>query len=61
MADISTYSNAFFLVENVWIAIDILLNFVPKGQINNNQALVQIIWTNDKFTGEYMRHSASVV
>ena len=31
------------LNENMWIAINILLNFVPKSQINNIQALVQIM------------------
>ena len=33
----------FFLNENVWISIDILLKFVPKGPINNIPALVQIM------------------
>ena len=32
-----------FLNENVWIAIKISLNFVPKGSINNIPALVQIM------------------
>ena len=32
-----------FLNENVWIAINISLKFVPKGQINNIPALFQII------------------
>ena len=32
-----------FLNENVWISIKISLKFVPKGPINNNPALVQII------------------
>ena len=32
-----------FLTENVWIAIKIPLKFVPKGPINNNPALVQIM------------------
>ena len=32
-----------FLNENVWIAIKISLKFVPKGPINNIQALVQIM------------------
>ena len=32
-----------FLNENVWISIEISLKFVPKGQINNNPALVQIM------------------
>ena len=43
MAPISqmTLSNAFFLNENVRIAIKISLNFVPKGSINNILALVQ--------------------
>ena len=46
-----------FLNENVWISINISLKFVPKGQINNDPAFVQImacrrpgdkaiIWTN---------------
>ena len=32
-----------FLNENVWISINISLKFVPKGQINNNLAFVQIM------------------
>ena len=32
-----------FVNENVWISIKISLKFVPKGQINNIQALVQIM------------------
>ena len=32
-----------FLNENVWIPINISLKFVPKGQINNIPALVQIM------------------
>ena len=31
------------LNENVWILIKISLKFVPKGSINNNPALVQIM------------------
>ena len=43
-----------FLKENVWISIEISLNYVPKGPINNIPALVRImawqqaiIWTID--------------
>ena len=46
-----------FLIENVWISIEISLKFVPTGPISNISALVQkmtspsrrqtIIWTND--------------
>ena len=32
-----------FLNENIWILIEISLKFVPKGQINNIPALVQIM------------------
>ena len=32
-----------FLNENVWISINISLNFVPNGPINNNPILVQIM------------------
>ena len=32
-----------FLNENVWITIEISLKFVPKGSINNNPALFQIM------------------
>ena len=32
-----------FLNENVWIWIEISLNFVPKGPINNISALVRIM------------------
>ena len=35
--------NCVFLNENVWIPITISLKFVPKGQINHIQALVQIM------------------
>ena len=62
-----------FLNENVRISIKISLKFVPKGPINNNPALVQIMawrWSGDKplcepmtvsyFTDAYMRHSASM-
>ena len=38
-----TISNAFFVNENVWIAINIALKFVPKGQVNNMATLVQIM------------------
>ena len=36
-------SKCIFLNENVWIWITISLKFVPKGPINNIQALVQIM------------------
>ena len=40
-----------FLNENVWISIKISLKFVPKGPINNIQALATrrqaFIWTHD--------------
>ena len=56
-----------FLNENVQIAINISLKFVPRVPINNIPALVQparrqaIIWANDGlFTDAYMRHSASM-
>ena len=32
-----------FLNENVWIPIEISLKFVPRGSINNNPALFQIM------------------
>ena len=32
-----------FINENVWIAIKILLKFVPKGPVNNIPSLVQIM------------------
>ena len=38
-----TFSNAFFLNDNVWISLQISLKFVPKVQINNIPALVQIM------------------
>ena len=36
-------SKCISLNENVWILIKISLKFVPKGPINNNPALVQIM------------------
>ena len=32
-----------FLIDDIWIAINISLKFVPKGQIDNIPALVQIM------------------
>ena len=63
-----------FLNENVWIPNNISLEFVPKGPINNNPALVQVMaWRRpgDKPLSEpmmvrlpthtmYMCHSASM-
>ena len=37
----TTFSNVFFLKENILIPIKISLKFVPKGPINNTPALVQ--------------------
>ena len=39
----TTFSNAFFFNENVWIPIKFSLKFVPKGAINNIPAMVQIM------------------
>ena len=51
-------SKCTFLNENVSIAINISLKFVPKGPTKIIPVLVQI-WTNDgQFTDAYMRHSA---
>ena len=61
-----------FMNENIWISINISLKFVPKGEIKNIPALVQIMaWRQpgDKplsdpmmaqFTDAYVRHSASM-
>ena len=35
--------NSFFFNENAWIPNNISLKFVPKGPINNNPALVQLM------------------
>ena len=35
--------NFIFFNENIWISINISLKFFPKGPINNNTALVQIM------------------
>ena len=46
-----------FLNENVWIAIEISLKFVPKDSINNISALVQIMawcWPDNKPLSEPM-------
>ena len=46
-----------FLDENIWTSINISLKFVPKGQMNNILALVQIIswnWPGDKPLSEPM-------
>ena len=49
-----------FLNKKIWISIKISLEFVPKGPINNNPALVQIMaWRRpgDKPLSEPMRVS----
>ena len=46
-----------FLNENVWISINISLNFVPRGLINNIPTLVQAMawrWPGDKPLSEPM-------
>ena len=62
-----------FLNGNVWISIKISLKFVPKGSIDNNPVLVQIMaWhqPGDKplsepvltwFTDAYMKKTATIV
>ena len=57
-----------FLNENVRIAIEISLKFVPKGPIDNKSALVQVMaWRRigdqplpepmlTQFTNAYMQH-----
>ena len=52
-----------FLNENVWTPIEISLKFVPKGSINNNPALFQIMaWRRpgDKPLSEPMMIYASL-
>ena len=61
-----------FLNENVWISLKISLKFVPRIQISNIPALIQIMaWRRpgDKplseqmmvcFTDAYMRHPTSM-
>ena len=43
-----------FVNENVWIAIEISLKFVPKGPINNIPALVQIWLGAVQATSHYL-------
>ena len=62
--------NCIFLNEKVWIAIKMPLQGVPKGQINNIPALVQImalcrpgdkpLSENMAYAEAYMRHSVSM-
>ena len=64
--------NCIFLNEKVRILIKISLKFVPKGLINNIQALVQIMaWRRigdkplsepmlPRFSDAYMRHYGQV-
>ena len=50
----------FFLIENVWIPIEISLKFVCKGPINNIPALLQIMaWhrPGDKPLSEHINAS----
>ena len=53
--------NWIFSNENVWTSINILLKFVPKGQINNIPSLVQMMaWSrpSDKPLSEPMMVSS---
>ena len=43
-----------FLNENVWISLQISLKFVPKGPINSNPALVQIMAWRRQATSHYL-------
>ena len=49
-----------FMNEKLRILIQISLKFVPKGPIDNNSALVQVMaWRRSmltRFTDAYMRH-----
>ena len=66
----TTFSNAFFLNENIWISIKISVKFVLMGPINNISAFR--LWLNAEqvtshylnqlwlITDAYMRHSASM-
>ena len=42
------------LNENLWIPIEISLTFVPKGSINNNPALFQIMAWHPQATSHYL-------
>ena len=65
-----TFMKSIFLYEKCYVLIQISLKFVPKGPINDESVLVQIMaWrrTCDKplsepmmvsFNDAYMRHSA---
>ena len=62
------FADNIFLNENVWLSINISLEFAPKGPIDNKSALVQVMaWCRigDKplsepmltlFTDAYMQH-----
>ena len=39
----TTFSEAFFFNENVWISIKISPKSVPKSPVNNISALVQVM------------------
>ena len=39
----TTFSNAFFLNENVWLSLKISLKFVPEFRIENIPTLIQIM------------------
>ena len=66
----TTFSNALYLIKDILISINISLKLVPKGQIHNISALVNIMaWHRlgdkplpgpIKFTEAYMRNSASM-
>ena len=52
-----------FLDKNIWTSINVSLKFVPKGQMNNIPALVQIIacnWPGDKPLCEPMAVSLQI-
>ena len=56
-----TFSISFSLNENVWIPINISLKFAPKGAINNNPALVQMMALHQTdYQCIYMDHLAAM-
>ena len=58
---LTTFSNAFFFNENIWISINISLRFVPKGPMDNKSTLVQIVtWRRTKQSGSRRNWSMSI-
>ena len=50
----TTFSNTFYSIKNVWTSIKISQKFVPKGPIDNESTLVQVMAWRRQATSHYL-------